>query len=1675
MSRRTIIDKTLGEIRTFLDEISNGTSNYRGLYSLTEQIEHQYHGRFLIELLQNAHDALPSGLVSTQTRRIEVRLVEDEESYGVLYVANDGTPFCDSNFRAISNLGQSNKDPNEAIGNKGIGFRSVLEISREPEVYSRFANDSASFDGFTFRFSSQVIAKYKTAIAQLTEGCWDVCCPLDDSQPLVIWSNRQQKAFQENCRSRKDDWLEGEIAYLSPYALPTPINEPEFNSTIDEMSEFGFATVIRLPLISAEARETVRENVSRITAGALLFLRRLSELRLVDGQARLIHSRSARANCHLHCGEDIEIVTKESGVGEEASPNKHHYWLWRRTIGGAKDKKGTSSIKKAVISLPGKWPDLRWATVELAVQRDQEPSPGDLSIFLPTALPSGSCAEFSAPFYGDMSRTTVDFSQPINCLLLNALADLARDVVRNSLSGQGPLEAAAIIDILSPVEEAGNRWWEAIQRSLTARKQDIRTIPICLSDQGWTSLNVAKLLPDMSGCNIVTEKIFRDSATYPIFLHDLDSRSERIQAIFDQVEISSRADDQDVGATIEAVASRVLDVQDVNDWNLFWKEVMQILDGRVKPLVGRCVLLGTDDDLHANDEDTTVFFRPRVSGSDDEAVSEDAIASVPQSLQDKMGFLSSKIETHFPGTKGGVRNTPVRDYLARGLVERFGVEQILRHVLVPAVPTLPVPHSANAAALCQDILQFGIRLVLNSRSHTREQVLQLLGRLPAPCIAGWFKLSDTSYGPHWADTSGNILAEYLEPRYSASMKRLHSLLLLPPTDSRWGGLANAARDLLDTAGVFDGLRLTAVDETQWPSDFRTTQGTKISLPIQAPPEFPAELWPEYRTHISKEIKPNYSNAMNYRVTTHYALPGIEIFESLDARARERLTAIVLYSIRNWHERWNWRKVVLRKVGGETHRFNVTSPLYFTLQALPWLAGEIEGAVKSFRLHDRWYIPSQAIGIGIHQYRHLSPIPKKLAQRIESSTGTLDILVSAGMPSYEIGPEKTTDNPRLLIDLATALDDHKSEIANRDVFIGQVRTAWMRFFPVDNTPFPAQIVVREGLGELKAMPATDQSPIYLPDSAPDALNALELHAKPIVVIDRSDAERLRDQFLVVYGQGVRLASQLDIRPIVDGSKFDGAPQATALSDQFPWLGPLLLTIFAFAGNRKDGTETRAFRRALAKIQKARFCFVGKIEASLWSGVYQVARTPVRALWVSDFKVLIASKDVRRDAGLMSDALSSMIGRNDAGFINALKLALKNHPLGPDENPASAISEALQDLGLSSDRYSVVQQRWSGDLAWKIRMLRPVVLLLEGDSDLAPLENSSTLDALADALSSYSFDSIGTIEATKLVRQASSFRDLGRQLFGRLDARAQLAEWNMALQNAGEDTLINENAEVEFRSHLDASLPLLRIVIAALVRESEEKLNYKALDKELVELRPPTEYSTTLWEVEFEHSMQVISQLIAVHAPPATIAEAIATAPTVDELRVKLTAAGINLALDPIQTHSENYDNLKKILKELHRIALAWACSRKTDVPGSHTDVQALLESIQRNNENRMFTTILSDNDCLDMIRTCYGEISDSEFGIALGSSDCIATLMETLGVSSDDLVAADQKIAQQNAQRDRKRRTILVCNRDFVISDENLPDLWEIVSESREHLGNDLTLDSTLSLENLASRKNETIL
>src|SRR4051794_28161157 len=98
------------------------------------QISNDYRGRLIYELLQNADDAMSGH--ATLDDRIVFRLTDTE-----LWVGNSGRPLDESDVKGLCGIGASSKGDvvgrrRASIGHKGMGFKSVLEITNAPEVAS---------------------------------------------------------------------------------------------------------------------------------------------------------------------------------------------------------------------------------------------------------------------------------------------------------------------------------------------------------------------------------------------------------------------------------------------------------------------------------------------------------------------------------------------------------------------------------------------------------------------------------------------------------------------------------------------------------------------------------------------------------------------------------------------------------------------------------------------------------------------------------------------------------------------------------------------------------------------------------------------------------------------------------------------------------------------------------------------------------------------------------------------------------------------------------------------------------------------------------------------------------------------------------------------------------------------------------------------------------------------------------------------------------------------------------------------------------------------------------------------------------------------------------------------------------------------------------------------------
>ena len=192
-----------------------------------ELVRQQYTGRYPFELLQNADDA--SRDTGTQGRAHF--LLTDT----ALIVGDNGSGFGDRQVEAICSLGRSSKGPGESIGHKGLGFKSVGEITDHPQILSALAS---------FQFNGE---RARAAIS-------DLLGPLPTGQKLPI--------------------------YAFPFDVETDDLGPDA-AAIESLRANGFTTIVRLPFRDGVERSTVEEDLlQNLTSRLLLFLPHVDHLQL---------------------------------------------------------------------------------------------------------------------------------------------------------------------------------------------------------------------------------------------------------------------------------------------------------------------------------------------------------------------------------------------------------------------------------------------------------------------------------------------------------------------------------------------------------------------------------------------------------------------------------------------------------------------------------------------------------------------------------------------------------------------------------------------------------------------------------------------------------------------------------------------------------------------------------------------------------------------------------------------------------------------------------------------------------------------------------------------------------------------------------------------------------------------------------------------------------------------------------------------------------------------------------------------------------------------------------------------------------------------------------------------------------------------------------------------------
>ncbi len=393
-----IVEQNLGVYRSSPSRLQEDVSQ-------EAQVANDYRGRLAYELLQNADDSM-SGQ-ATHDDRVAFLVTND-----ALWMANTGRPLTDDDVQGLCGLGASSKVDargvrRASIGHKGLGFKSVLEITDEPGAYS----ETLSFE---------LGAKHARPIV---EQLWaDLNRPRARGVPAM--------RFPTEIHQLPAQWI--------------------------EFSKRGFNTAFHLPFrdgITPAQRQEVADRLLAIPITAVLFLKHLEHVEVVIDQAGRSLRRSWSVRRSTLDREGVSTPTSglsTSGLyrvlvtseGEEADFLVAHHddlEIGQRRVG---------------LSGPA-WEGVELTEVSVAIMdRAPEPSllPDDwrhLHVFLPTEEPNPYPFLVNGAFVTDLARQHVKVSDDpmdYNAHLLRHSARLLCEQLMPQLLEGGSPRALAVLD-----------------------------------------------------------------------------------------------------------------------------------------------------------------------------------------------------------------------------------------------------------------------------------------------------------------------------------------------------------------------------------------------------------------------------------------------------------------------------------------------------------------------------------------------------------------------------------------------------------------------------------------------------------------------------------------------------------------------------------------------------------------------------------------------------------------------------------------------------------------------------------------------------------------------------------------------------------------------------------------------------------------------------------------------------------------------------------------------------------------------------------------------------------------------------------------------------------------------------------------------------------------------------
>lgn len=336
---------------------ANGTHylrilDQRGLSA--DLIGSQYIGRYPFELLQNANDSATKANDSGAASRKSVLFTLTDSA---LLIADMGAGFGDEEADAICNLGRTSKDPRKTIGYKGLGFKSVAQITDTPQIISH-----------PHRFQFDAARARELVSTQLG--------PLLTDQRIPI--------------------------YAFPFPL-TPSDLGPDRGLVDECMSKGYRTILRLPIKAGVRRSSVEKDIgSLLSPQILLLLGSVDELSLC-GVSKPLRVQRVRE-------EQQGIVRVLLEIEISGSNSLEDWLLFEKTV--------EIPDRRLVARLGDNWS--RVSRVRIAVGlplRENRPHCGrlhPLHVYFPTEETSGFRFIAHADFALDLDRRRISQAEEAN-------------------------------------------------------------------------------------------------------------------------------------------------------------------------------------------------------------------------------------------------------------------------------------------------------------------------------------------------------------------------------------------------------------------------------------------------------------------------------------------------------------------------------------------------------------------------------------------------------------------------------------------------------------------------------------------------------------------------------------------------------------------------------------------------------------------------------------------------------------------------------------------------------------------------------------------------------------------------------------------------------------------------------------------------------------------------------------------------------------------------------------------------------------------------------------------------------------------------------------------------------------------------------------------------------------